>query len=197
MTTAVPSIDEAVGDPAPALPSAIILKGRTFRRATSTSVDQDAYVTKRLRDSGLSTILQSFDPAVDDIVSLNERIIWEAFERGVMYEVLAGVLVEDGVPWSRATAAKNAMLMAQITDPSEKAPILSSVADFLFDFFAVAAAWSSASMKSIGKARATASGRPTGGEADDGSAAAESNRPDETTRDSVVIPSTTTANGTR
>lgn len=155
MGTATAPTNETVEHEAGQLPDAIKLHGRTFRRATSTSVDQDAYVTKRLRDSGLSGILDEFDPAKDDIAALNERIIWEAFERGVMYEVLAGILVEDGVPWSRATAAKNAKMMAEITDQAEKAPILSSAADFLFDFFAVAAAWSARSMSLLTDARPT------------------------------------------
>jgi hypothetical protein len=177
-----------------ALPATITLGGRTFRRAESTTVDQDAYVTKRLRDSGLAKMLSDFDPRTDDLLDLNERIIFEAYERGVMYEVLAGILVEDGVPWSRARAAANATMFADITDRAEKAAIVASAADFLFDFFTVAAAFSRRS------GNLTRRGTDSGDRGENGNAPVtgqESPKPNERpTAASVAPTSTTTGNGT-
>jgi hypothetical protein len=182
-----------------AAPTTLTLAGRTFRRATSTTVDQDAYVTKRLRDSGLAKILDDFDPRTDDLLALNERIVWEAYERGVMYEVLAGILVEDGVPWTRSRAAANAAMIAARTDHAEKAVILTSSADFLFDFFTVAAAFSAGSGNLIrrGMGSGDRSDRSDKSGNENAPAIEQANpSPSERQSSSVAPPNTTTANGT-
>lgn len=117
----------------------IVMAGRTFRQSESTSVQQDAWTMRRYRSSGLADLARQFDPSRDELPALAERLLWDGLESGVIYEILAGILTEDGVVWSRESATRNATFFAQLTDPSDKAIVYSRLSDVLHDFLAVAA----------------------------------------------------------
>lgn len=128
----------------------IILKiqGRTFKKAITTTIDQDAYVMKRMREFGLVEMAASFDPKTDDLNEFSQNLLMEAFETGKLYEILGGVLVEEGVKWSRKIAAESAAIFENITELEDKEQLFSSIAAVLLDFLVAAATWSKHSLKS-------------------------------------------------
>lgn len=135
---------------------AIVLGGRTFRKASVTSLDQDAYVMKRMRSVGLIDMVATFDPKKDDLNRFSEELLMAAFESGLLYQILGGTLVEDGVTWSRDVAAANAGLFAGLTNNDEKVRLYEGIASILIDFLLSAANWSKTSPKS-----SASSGEPT------------------------------------
>lgn len=128
----------------------LTLSGRVFRKARTTTIDQDAYVMKRMREFGLVEMASTFDPVKDELDDFSQQLLMAAFETGKLYEVLAGVLIEEGVVWSRAVAKQNAEFFATLTDKDDKAQLFSSIASVLVDFLVYAAVWSKTSLKSFG-----------------------------------------------
>ena len=131
---------EPVSDARP-IPDVFTIQGRPYRRPTSTTTEQDAFVEVRLRDAGIKRLLKGFDPKAGDIGDLVEAVILEAFDRGVMYEILGGVFVAEGESWTKAGALRTARAIAETTDDDEKQMIFSFAADVLLDFFRLAAAF--------------------------------------------------------
>jgi len=127
---------------APAEERAFTLANRSFRAATNTTVDQDAFVIKRMRSAGLVKMWNDFNPKTDRPSSLMENVILEAFEAGVLYEILGGMLVEDNVKWSRPYALHNAKVFRDISDAGEKDTMWNHVGGMLIDFLAIAARFS-------------------------------------------------------
>ncbi len=126
----------------------ISIAGRTFRYAEGTSMDQDGYVITRMKRAGLYDLASGFNMQTDDIGKLGEEMILQAFESGALYEILAGIFVEDGIPWSRKAAADNARFFGALTDPTDKKAIYAHLATVILDFLLVADAWSKGSLKS-------------------------------------------------
>jgi hypothetical protein len=89
-----------------------------------------------------------FNPQTDKINTLIEAVILEAFEAGVLYEILGGMLVEDGVKWSRPYAMHNAKIFRDITDAGEKETMWDHVGGMIIDFLAIAARFSRISQSS-------------------------------------------------
>lgn len=125
----------------------VTLAGRIFRKATTTTIDQDAFVMKRMRDFGLVEFAASFDLEKDDMNAFSEKLLLQAFETGQLFEILGGVLVEEGVTWSRTVAMTNARFFETLTALEDKEQLFSSIAAVLLDFLVAAAAWSKHSQK--------------------------------------------------
>lgn len=141
--------DEQDAPKLPDIPQVFQISGRTFRRvADERSVDQDAYVARRLRNPRVAAVMSRFDVDNETIRSLTEEVTWEAFESGVIYEILGGALIEDGVPWTRESAARTASLIKNNTDLGVRAVIFALAADIIIDFFRVAGIWSPITRKS-------------------------------------------------
>lgn len=132
----------------------IVLSGRTFRKTARTTLDQDAYVMRRMREFGLANI--DVDPANPDLDGVAENLILRAFETGKMYEILGGMLVEDNVKWTRANAATNADFFRDLDTKADKQALYASISSVMLDFLVAAAEWSKTSRKSSPK-----SGEPT------------------------------------
>jgi hypothetical protein len=125
------------------LPEVFRLEGRSFRHAVSTSAVQDVFVTRRLRQAGIAAALPT-DRLTSEADILRfaasfEDAIWAAFEAGIMYEILGGLLVEEGVVWTPAIALETAALIRSLTDPDEKDAIFEYAAEVLVSFFTRAA----------------------------------------------------------
>lgn len=129
---------EPIVEPRP-IPDVFSIQGKKYHRPTSTTLEQDAFVEVRLRDSGIKKQLKGFDLKTGDIGDLVEAVILEAFDRGVMYEILGGIFVPVGEPWSRAGALRTARAIAENADEEEKRVIFTFAAEVLFDFFKLAA----------------------------------------------------------
>ena len=117
----------------------VTLGGRTFRQSSITTVDRDTYMMRRYRTSGLAAFVKTFNPATDTLDSFGEKVYFEAFESGVLYEILAGMLVEDGVQWTRKIAAANAAFFANVPTQADKLTIYELAADVMADFLRAAA----------------------------------------------------------
>jgi hypothetical protein len=178
---------------APETPQAHVftIAGRTFRRSDSTQIDQDAYVMKRMREAGLVKMWDGFNPKTDTLSQLIEAIIFDAFERGVLWEILGGILVEDGIEWTRAIALANANTFRRVTDPIEKEALFANIADVLIDFLGNAAAWSATSPESL---RATMQSAQHGG--GDNSGAETPATTGQHSEDSEAIPVSISESGT-
>lgn len=118
-----------------ALEEGIVVAGRRFRRAATTTFEHDAYTMRQLRDSGLLTVAQRFDPLHDDINDLTTTVIVDAFSSGKLFTLLAAVLVEDTVKWSLASAEANAAFFRGLTDPTDKAELRAFIPWALLNFF--------------------------------------------------------------
>lgn len=134
----------------------VVIARRTFLPATeTTTIDQDAYVMKRYRASGLHAIVQGFNPERDDLNALSERLLWEALDTGAIYEILGGILVPEGTTWSRAIAAETAALLRSLTAQEDKQLVYDRMLDILYDFLVVAAVSKLTSLKSSSRGQAS------------------------------------------
>jgi hypothetical protein len=140
MEATMEAAPEVTSPVTPPVERVMVLGGRTFRQSTVTTIDRDAYLSKRFRVSGLAAFSRTFDPATDDLNEFSEKLLWEAFESGVLYEILAGMLIQDGVRWTRKVAETNAAFFANLTDAADKHAIAERSGDILFDFLVLAAA---------------------------------------------------------
>jgi hypothetical protein len=140
MEATMEAAPQATSPVTPPVERVMVLGGRTFRQSTVTTIDRDAYLSKRFRVSGLAAFSRTFDPATDDLNEFSEKLLWEAFESGVLYEILAGMLIQDGVRWTRKVAETNAAFFANLTDAADKHAIAERSGDILFDFLVLAAA---------------------------------------------------------
>ena len=119
-----------------ALASGFVVAGRTFRRPATTTFAHDAYTMKQLHGSGLFVAMQNFDmlqsPTMDELTT---AIVIEAFSSGKLFQLLAAVLVEDGVKWSPAVADDVAMFFENLTDIQDKATLREAIPWVLLNFF--------------------------------------------------------------
>jgi hypothetical protein len=88
-----------------ALTDGVTLAGRRFRAASTTTFEHDCFNTKQMRECGLLSVAQKFDPMKDEIGDVAGAIIIEAYASGKLFNLLAGVLVEklalrNFIPWA-------------------------------------------------------------------------------------------------
>lgn len=159
----------------------IVVSGRTFKKATTTSLEQDAYVMSRMRAFGLNDLADSFDPEKGSLHKFAEEVLMKAFDSGCLYEILGGVLIENGVRWTREIAATNALFFAALTNPVDKQIIFDRIADILLDFLLAAVAWSSSSRSF------TQLSQPSDGQENQSSKKDISEEPNHTTTESGTV----------
>lgn len=135
------------------------LHGRTFEVVTTTTIQQDAFVIKRMRSMGMEEMVRSFDPATGNLDAFSERILLQAFEDGVLFEVLGGILLEPGVVWTPARALENAAFFATLTDETDKETLYGAIGQLVVDFLLSAAQWS----KTFRRSSVLATGEPPRG----------------------------------
>jgi hypothetical protein len=82
MEATMEAAPEVTSPVTPPVERVMVLGGRTFRQSTVTTIDRDAYLSKRFRVSGLAAFSRTFDPATDDLNEFSEKLLWEAFESG-------------------------------------------------------------------------------------------------------------------
>lgn len=83
----------------------------------------------RARAAGLHELLATAGTA--NAMAVLERVV----RSGYTTELLAGALVEDGVPWTRERATETASFFAALTDPADKAVLRESIVQFIVGFF--------------------------------------------------------------
>lgn len=117
----------------------MILQGRTFEVAIVTTIEQDAFAMRRLRTMGLMEMVASFDPQKSNLNVFSETLLLQAFESGLLFEVLGAVLVEKDVPWTRETGIANSTFFRTITDNKDKSTLYEGIGDILVAFLIDAA----------------------------------------------------------
>lgn len=112
----------------------IVLAGRSFRPATSYTFANDLYVSRELAASGLADAFQAL-ASTPELDRARARAVVAAFTSNRLCALLAGVLHEDGVKWTEERAAANAQFFADLTAPTDKAALLSSLVEKIASFF--------------------------------------------------------------
>lgn len=122
--------------------------GRVFHITEATTSRQDMWVMTRLDKAGLEVIAQRYSTP-DKLDELAVKCVEAAYDNGTLYEILAGMLVEDGVKWTQETARKNAEYFADLTNSEDKIAIQGPIVSILMLYFASGLASSTTSLKSL------------------------------------------------
>lgn len=112
-----------------------LLGGRPYRSAAQqTTFAQDGYLMGVVRAHGLDAVIQR-----------DGDLLAAIFTTGCASALLAGLLVEDGKPWSREDATANAARFDRLTAQEEKDQLLAALEGLLAGFFPIGARSSTAS----------------------------------------------------
>jgi hypothetical protein len=109
--------------------------GRKFKITEATSSRQDMWVMTRLDQAGLEVIAATYNTP-DKLDVLAQKCVEAAYENGTLYEILAGILVEDGKKWTRENALANAEYFGELTNKNDKAALHGPLASILVLYFA-------------------------------------------------------------
>ena len=144
-------------------PDVVQLGGRRFREITKPTFNVDIWVMRHARASGITTVLDGASATTsDDPEALIGRVIDRALEGDHMVNLLAGVLVQDGVTWSREQAEENARFFGSLTDPADKELLQACWLSWLARFFVGAASSFIALLTSSERTSGGAAETPTG-----------------------------------
>lgn len=108
--------------------------GRVFHMTDGTTSSQDMWVMTRLDRAGLESIAATHNTP-EQLDTLAIKLIEAAYENGTLYEILAGMYVEAGVPWTRENAIANAQYFANLRASQDKTALQGSVASILLMYF--------------------------------------------------------------
>jgi hypothetical protein len=101
-----------------------------------------------VRRAGAMPLVQRYTPDADPD-ALAADIIQAAFERSALFDLLATLLVEEGVTWTPTMVGPNALFFASLSDPDDLARLEGSVLWLVLDFFLSLAKSSPISLKSL------------------------------------------------
>lgn len=126
----------------------ITIEGKRFEPMRNGSFAHDIWLTKKIREAGLSNIAIRDDESEDEFI---ERIALSAYESGAALDMLGGLFVPAGTDprvWTPGMAKDTADFFGNVTDPESKRELRKQIAAALFYFFASALASSKTSPKS-------------------------------------------------
>ncbi len=126
----------------------IVVAGRSFRPAVNTTFEQDFFIMERVGESGADRIEVKDN---SDLTALGTKIILDAYRTGKLFELVAGMMVEDGVKWTKQSAMENAEFFGNLTDTADKRALQDALVGVLLSFFVNAADFSVSSQKSSEK----------------------------------------------
>lgn len=128
----------------------IRLDGRDFHGVTQAlSAEQDSFIVGQLRLSGaLPSLLAIKNNPTEEEAA---RLVTQIMVSGRMYQILGGLLTEEGKVWSYESAVQNGARFALITADEEKVAMQSAVFQFVAGFFLYAVQSSGTSPKSSGR----------------------------------------------
>lgn len=132
----------------------VVLGGRIFRVAQETTARQDDWVLCATADAGLERL------DVPEGTDQAEAVTLAAFRSGCADRILAGVLVEEGAPWTAEAAERNAIAFGALTNDVDKRTRRRVLVTALARFF-----WPAlVSLPSSPKSSETLGGSPSTGE---------------------------------
>jgi hypothetical protein len=142
----------------------IILDGRKFQGVSqSLSANQDDYILAHLRLAGALEVLSDLDGVKRSPKKRAEDLLTSIMLAGRTHRILAGCLTEEGKPWSRTDAERNAAIFSEITSTDEKVAMRSAIVAFVIGFFQLGELSSETSPKSLnqkGRGRDTGNAEP-------------------------------------
>jgi hypothetical protein len=112
----------------------IVVAGRKFTPSVNTTFEQDLYVMDRMRAGGLNG-LQTEVTTEGELNELAQEILIQSYRSGKLFELLAGVLEEEGKEWSPESADENAIMFSKLTDPEDKKALHGSLVGVVLSFF--------------------------------------------------------------
>lgn len=111
---------------------------REFRLGQVTALDQDVWMMNATRRAGLDkAALTAPLKNIEDASALDSyltMVVTTILQAGVVFDVLAGVLVEKDTQWSAEGAQDIALFLAKLTDPEEKKTVLGLLAQVIHSF---------------------------------------------------------------
>jgi hypothetical protein len=126
---------------------------RTFVPAQDTTLAHDVWMMPHVHAAGLHQT--KGDP---------NAVLQMALSSGRVFLLLAGSVLEAGVPWSAKATEENAAWFASLTDRESKAQIHSALVQLLLSFFSIGTALSTTSPSSSpGPANPPSHGDDAGG----------------------------------
>lgn len=130
----------------------INVQGRTFRPSQKTSFKQDFYVMERMELAKIDQMVAGFTKE-GNAEEYAQQLLIAAYKSGKLFEILAGVMVEDGTKWTEEAALANAEFFEYLEEEEEKEQITQSLAAVVLGFFTHAGLSSRTSKSASGSPR--------------------------------------------
>lgn len=139
--------------------SDITIEGRKYVPIKNGTFAHDIWITKKVREAGLSNIHIDEGETQDDFI---DRLAVAAWESGVVLEILGGLLMPAEIEaknWTPDLAKKTSEFFGNVTDDESKKKLRMQVGGVLFYFFVSALSSSKTSTKSGTQTEAVEGGR--------------------------------------
>lgn len=106
-----------------------------FVRAKVLTFEHFNHRVNAVKSSGVMTILRQYKKESDDSDILAAALMAQATTSGELYNLMAALLVEPGIPWTPENSKVNAKFFAGLTDVSMFQKIEEIMLWMLLDFF--------------------------------------------------------------
>lgn len=112
----------------------LTIQGRTFIQESPT-FEQEMYIMQQVVEAGLDGAPLQLDPSGKDLETKVKSVIVQAFKAGILFRLMAALVVEEGRPWTVELAEEQARLFASVTDPEDKKQLQPALVGGLLAFF--------------------------------------------------------------
>lgn len=144
-------VDEAQAMMREHLNRGILLGGRTWLPIRTVTFELERLRVDVIRRAGIAGLFPDLRRGGDPD-ALSALVLTTAFAHGALFDLLAHLLVEEGVeylPWSKALAADRAQFFASLAAPEDHQTIESTILLLVLDFFLKASVSMPISLKSL------------------------------------------------
>ena len=111
------------------------IDGRNYRVIERTTIANDFYVMKHMRESGLSDCTPKSGESPENF---GMRLLYSVVESGISFELLGGLLLPEEIPdemWSPAQSKSTGVILSKATAPEDKAQIQKVIIELVSHFF--------------------------------------------------------------
>jgi hypothetical protein len=112
----------------------LTIQGRKFLQESPT-FEQELYIMQQVMDAGLDQATLTLDPSGDDLEPKVKRLILQAYKAGILFKLMASLVVEEGRDWTPELAEEQARLFASVRDPEDKKQLQPALVGGLLAFF--------------------------------------------------------------
>jgi len=139
----------------------LVIGERTFRLVDKnhTTFDQDLYVLDNIEQAQLDIAFEE-TVTMEKMTNLSKKLLLRAWRSGHLWKVLAGVLIEENIPWTVEGAEANAVFFGNLTKQVDKEALQNALATVVVGFFASGASDFTISPKSSDRAEAVIRNAP-------------------------------------